>query len=223
MAEIKIIVPTSLADITLDQYQRYLRIIENIEDGDMKESFISMKILEVFCNVPYSVASKFKVTDINEIVAKVTQILNTTEDLVKRFKIGDTEFGFIPKLDDMTFGEYIDLDQFLGDWQKMEKAMAVLYRPIVKSQGKLYDIKDYEGDLYHSAMKGMPLDAVFSSIVFFYRLGIDLSKTMMRYLEMEQVKEDSDLERVLTKNGDGITQFTTSLKEILDDLNISRL
>ena len=33
-------------------------------------------------------------------------------------------------LDDMTLGEYIDLDNTLGEWQEMHKAMSILYRPI---------------------------------------------------------------------------------------------
>jgi hypothetical protein len=28
----------------------------------------------------------------------------------------------------MSFGEYIDLDTYIGDWDNIEKAMAVLYR-----------------------------------------------------------------------------------------------
>ena len=45
----------------------------------------------------------------------------------------------------MSFGEYIDLDTNIGDWQKIEKAMAVLYRPVIKEYGNLYDIEDYLG------------------------------------------------------------------------------
>ena len=40
----------------------------------------------------------------------------------------------------MTLGEYIDLDNFIGDWDNMEKAMNVLYRPIlVKVKEKFPD------------------------------------------------------------------------------------
>ena len=43
--ELKVIVPTSLSEITLDQYQRFVRL-----DGD--EEFLSHKMLEIFCGVP---------------------------------------------------------------------------------------------------------------------------------------------------------------------------
>ena len=40
------------------------------------------------------------------------------------------EFGFVPKLDELSFGEFIDLDKYLQDWDSMHKAMAVLFRPV---------------------------------------------------------------------------------------------
>ena len=68
-------------------------------------------------------------------------------------------------------------------------------------------------------MKDMPMDAVLSSILFFYNLGMDLSKAMLNYLE----DNETNLAQYLTseKNGDGINHFSDSLKEILDDLKIS--
>jgi uncharacterized membrane protein len=67
----------------------------------------------------------------------------------------------------------------------------------------------------------MPMDAVFGSILFFYRLGIELSKTMMNYLENKEEKQLLDV-LDLQKSGDGIRAFTDSLEEILQDLKISQ-
>ena len=101
----------------------------------------------------------------------------------------------------------------------MHRAMAVLYRPIDTKYGDKYSIKDYEaadGEI----MKDMPLEAVISSIIFFYHLGIDLSQAMMNYLEEQ---EETNLVQYLNSesSGVGINQFTHSLKGILDDLRIS--
>jgi|TARA_Y100000052_G_C2926123_1_gene71433 hypothetical protein len=219
---LKIKIPSDLSEIKLSQYKKYMQIVDtNKDDLQDKETFFSLKILEIFCNIPYKTAMKIAVNDVSRIVNKISTVLNKEQELVRTFKMGDTEFGFIPKLDDMTFGEYIDLDNNISDWQKMEKAMAVLYRPITKQQNKLYDIEEYRGDSYHDIMNNMPLDAVFGSLVFFYHLGIELSKTMVNFLTTEEVKMDSTLERILIKNGAGITQFTHSLKEMLDELKIS--
>lgn len=217
---IEIEVPSKLSEITLSQYTRYLKLVEVNQDVEHIDKFMSLKMLEIFCNVPYKSAMKLKITDINRVVDHLVELLNQKPELVQSFTIGDTEFGFIPKLDDMTFGEYIDLDQFLGSWENMYKAMAVLYRPIDKRIGKFYAIKEYSGDSYWDAMQLTPLDAVFSSTLFFYHLGIDLSKLMTNYLlqaEESQVTLPEDLER----SGVGINQFTHSLKEMLDDMKIS--
>ena len=217
---IEIDVPSTLSELNLGQYKRYLKLVEDNQDGDQASRFIALKMLEIFCNVPYSAALKLKMTDVNRIVEHLFGLLNTQPELVLTFKLGDTEFGFIPKLDDMTFGEYIDLDQSLGDWKNMHKAMAVLYRPIDKQVGKFYQIKEYTGDNYHDAMELTPLDAVFGSMLFFYHLGIDLSKLMMNYLQEPQ--SQATLLKGLEKSGVGISQFTHSLKEMLDDMRISQ-
>lgn len=218
--DMKITIPTQLADITLGQYQKYLKLLEANDDADAKTSqFFKVKIIEIFCEIPHIDLHKMKISDINEINEVIYSALEQEAELVETFKMGDQEFGFIPKLDDMLFGEYIDLDTYIGDWEKMNIAMSVLYRPITAKKGKKYLIEDYRGDNYHDIMKQMPLSAVFGSIVFFYHLGIDCSKGMMTYLETTD--NPTELEKVLDKNGVGISRYTHLLKEILDDLKVS--
>jgi len=69
-------------------------------------------------------------------------------------------------------------------------------------------------------MKDMPLDAAVGAVLFFYHLGIDLSTTMINYLEH---KEERALQQYLnsTQNMDGINVFTSSLKEMLQNMKIS--
>ena len=69
-------------------------------------------------------------------------------------------------------------------------------------------------------MKDMPMDAVLSSIIFFYHLGMDLSRTMLNSLH-DQENKDILQQLTLEKSGDGINHFSDSLKEILDGLKIS--
>ena len=125
--------------------------------------------------------------------------------------MGDTEFGFIPKLDEMTFGEYVDLDTFMSDWSTMHKAMAVLYRPIKTRYEDKYEIVEYDGDMYHEAMKKMPLSVAMGSMLFFYRLENDLLMTLEGYSEAEIQKTDS------LPNGVGMLPYTLSQKETLPD------
>ena len=213
--KVEITIPDSLSEVTLDQYQRYLKIQDNNQD----EKFLASKMIEIFCGVKLSDTLKMKYADVDGICNILVDMFNEKPQLVTKFKMKGVEYGFIPKLDDISLGEYIDLDAFLGDWDNMHRAMAVLYRPIEKKYGDKYSIKDYEaGD--GEVMKDMPLEAVISSIIFFYHLGIDLSQAMMNYLEESQ---ETRLVQYLSsdKSGAGISQYTHSLKAILHDLKIS--
>jgi len=204
--KLKINVPNDLGEIKLSDYVKYLKVLEVNEDDANSEVFVHQKVLEIFCGVPLIDAVEYRMSDVRKVVAIITNTLNKQPDLVRTFKLGDTEFGFIPKLDDMTFGEYVDLDSNLGNWDNMYKAMAVLYRPIKQKVGDKYIIEDYKGDLYYDAMIHTPMDAVISSMVFFYNLGKELSVAMMKYLE-EGNLEDSMLSQTSLINGDGISQY----------------
>ena len=213
--KIEVIIPNDLSEITLDQYQRFLKIQENNTD----EKFLTSKMIEIFCGIKLPEVLKMRVNDVSLITNILSEMFENIPQLVQRFKLNGVEYGFIPDLDDMSLGEYIDLDTYLGDWENMHRAMAVLYRPIKNKSGNRYNIKEYDGKGFED-MKDMPLDAVLSSIVFFYNLGIELSKAMMNYLE---TTEEEALTEFLNsqQNGVGINQFTHSLSEILQDLKIS--
>ena len=211
----KITVPTSLSEITLRQYKHFLRI-EKEATGD---KFIQAKMIEIFCDVPLDKVILLKLKDSEEIIQILSELFDSKPDLVKTFKVGKTQYGFHPQLDDLTLGEYIDLDTFIGDWDNMEKAMNVLYRPIlVKMKGK-YIIEEYIVD-NHEALLDMPMDAAMSAIFFLWNLGLDLSRIMTNSLDN---KETEALTQYLSSqaNGVGINQFTDSLKEMLHDLKIS--
>lgn len=213
--KVEVNVPSELSEITLGQYQKFVKLYE----GEVTEEFMALKMLEIFCGVRLKDAYQMRYKDIDGVVEVISSMLNQKPQLVQRFKMGGVEYGFIPNLDDMSFGEYIDLDTYLPKWDEIHRAMAVLYRPIKEKHGNKYNIVDYEVvDSEH--YKSMPMDAVISSILFFYRLGSDLSKAMMNYLEESK---ESRLVQYLSseKNGVGISQYTHLLKEILDDLNIS--
>lgn len=138
--------------------------------------------------------------------------------------MGGVEFGFIPNLDDMTFGEYTDLDTYITDWEQMHKAMAVLYRPIKKKGlNDTYEIEKYNGSItYSDVMKHAPLDVVFGANVFFYNLGNELLKSTMNYLENNKEVQTILHQHNLDNGGDGIVQSMLLLKETLLSLTESQ-
>jgi len=212
--KVEVYIPDTLSEITLGQYQKYLKIQSENED----ENFLAIKMIEIFCGLRGDTIMAMKAKSIKDITTILSNMFTEKPQLVKEFKMNGRTYGFIPKLEDMSFGEYIDLDTYIGDSDNLHRAMAVLYRPIKQKYEDKYLIEDYTGE-ESDIMKSMPMDAVLSSILFFYHLGMDLSQAMMSYLEEEEM--DIVQQQILGENGDGINHFSASLREILGDLKIS--
>lgn len=211
--EVKLNIPTTLNEITLGQYQEF-------DSLDLKnDADVQLKMIEIFCKVPSVVVRNIKATDIVEICNIINAMFETKHQLINTFKLGKQEYGFIPSLEDMTFGEYVDLDTFIGEPENLHRAMNVLYRPIDLKQGNRYTLKEYVPDNSEDA-KNYPLDAVLGAMVFFYSLGRDLSLVMMNSLDKQN---EATLVQHLASlpSGGGTIQSMHSLKEILQDLNIS--
>jgi len=217
--KVDILVPSSLREVTLEQYQKFSKINtdENADTG-----FMMHKTVEIFCNLDLKDIAKIKYTYVQEILNDINRLFEPKQDLVNRFTMGGVEYGFIPVLDDMTLGEYVDLDENFTDWERMHKAMAVLFRPITLNKGDRYQIEEYSGLEHAERMKKMPLDVVMGAMVFFYRLNNELLKTTLNFLEQEVGKETTTQQlQHLGKSGDGIKASMELLKEMLPSLRIS--
>jgi len=214
--KVELIIPSDLSEISLKQYQKFLKIQETNDDS----YFLQCKMIEIFCNLDAKSARLLKLTDADRIVEIINNMFEDKPSLIRTFKIGGVEYGIIPDLDEMSLGEYIDLDTYIGDWQNMQIAMNVLYRPISKKIGDKYLINEYTLDAKEK-LEEIPMDVVLGSIFFLWNLGIDLSKTMVNYLEAPQM--DSLMqEQIFQESMDGIKASSLhSLKTILEDLKIS--
>ena len=214
--KVELIIPSDLSEISLKQYQKFLKIQETNDDS----YFLQCKMIEIFCNLDAKSVRLLKISDADRVVDIINNMFEAKPDLIRTFKIGGVEYGIIPDLDEISLGEYIDLDTYIGDWQNMQIAMNVLYRPISKKIGNKYLINEYALDAKEK-LEEIPMDVVLGSIFFLWNLGIDLSKTMVNYLETPQM--DSLMrEQIFQESMDGIKASSLhSLKTILEDLKIS--
>ena len=218
--DIKLIVPDSLHEIELGQYQTYLASIENLDATEDAEQ-INRKLIETFCGLKPEQVNLLPLTSIESLLGVLSGAFSEEFELIRHFELDGVKFGFIPKLDEMSLGEYIDLESTFGDWEKMHKAMAILYRVVNFEKGEKYTINSYEtNEELAEAMKMMPLSVVMSCMVFFYHLGTELAQATLSYTQ-KVVKESSTTSQVreaLELNGVGINQFTDSLKAMSEDL-----
>ena len=213
--KIELKIPTSLSEIKLVQYQKFLAIAKENEESE----FLQQKMVQLFCGIDLKDVAQIKYKDVAEITLNLNNLFAKENRFIQRFKMGGVEFGFIPNLDEMSTGEYMDLDNYITDWDTMHNAMAVLYRPITNKLGNKYQIEEYSGSItYADVMRHAPLDVVLGAMVFFYNLGNDLLKSTINYLE-----ENPEVQNILNKHnsdnvGDGIQVSMLLVKEMLEDL-----
>jgi hypothetical protein len=223
--ELELKVPQKLEAIKLRQYQEYLKIQKDNKDTEDNGNFLNSKCIQIFCGLTLKESYNLPVKMFDGVLNQIGSCFEEKTPLIKEFSMtgsNDVEvsFGMIPSLDEMTFGEYVDLENFISDWDSMHKAMAVLYRPIKYNNNGKYLIEDYDGsDRYWEVMKDAPVNVSLGAMVFFYRLGKKLCKYTMDSLLLQQ-KEQQNLvgQKALERNGDGINQFMLSLEKTYQEL-----
>lgn len=225
--QLELSIPQRLADIKLEQYQKYIKVLDSIDkEAEDSADFINLKALEIFCGLQLKESYKLPMKSFEAVLEAIANCLQEPTPLVKRFWFRgsnktEVEFGMIPDLNNISFGEYIDLDRYISDWSQMHKAMAILFRPITAKKGEFYEIEEYEGsDKYAGYMLHMPANVAIGALVFFYRLGMKLSKHTMdsSLSEMTPEQRQQVESRFLEANGVGINHFMHSLEGMLQSL-----
>jgi len=213
--KLAITIPTDLSEIKLSQYQKFLNIVEQNEESD----FLHHKMIEIFCNVELKYVSQFKHKQIIQIVTTINNLFDKIPPFKNKFTLNGIDYGFIPNLDDISQGEYMDLDNYIVDIANLHRSMAVMFRPIKTKLKDKYIIEPYAGsDMYAEKMLDAPLDVVLASRVFFYHLGRELLKSTLIYLE-----GNPQIQSILTQHnsendGAGTHPFMHLLKEMSGDL-----
>lgn len=200
----KITIPTSIDDITLGQYQKYIKVIER---EDLEDFERNNRIISIFCNIPYNSVKDIVETDYFEIVQIINEALNTKVEFKNRFTMHGVEFGFIPNFDKITSAEWFDLNKYISEDEKeqlemLHRLMAILFRPIDKHLNNTYSIIPYEGTgEWAEAMKDIPLSIVNGALGFFLTLGNELEIATQKYMQEALVRETK--RQTTSKNGVG--------------------
>tara|TARA_R110001599_G_scaffold311504_2_gene518921 strand:- start:2357 stop:2986 length:630 start_codon:yes stop_codon:yes gene_type:complete len=194
-------IPETLKEITLNQYQQWLKVAEDKEMTD----FLKQKMIEIFCGITLNQVLQIKATDVDEIVNDLSKLFKQDTNLINKFTLEGVEYGFEPKIDDISFGAYVDLDTYMADWQQMHKAMSVLFRPVTFTKRKKYLIKEYESANKYD-LKEMTLDVVFGSLVFFWKLRNELQKHILSFLANQSEITLPPETKASLLNGIGIVQ-----------------
>ena len=213
----KIQVPTHINDITLEQYQRFALI--NTEEQD--KEFFMFKTIEIFCGVDIALVSKMRLSDAESISNEVLEVLQQNVPFTNKFELDGVKYGFIPDLQAISLGEFIDLEEGLSKDKDFHKAASVMFRPIVKEFGELYTIDGYEASTeMHHVMKQAPVGVISAAIVFFYNIANELLKASQDFSSQEKAEAMTILEKLNSQRSTGgLTLSTLYAEAMLQSIN----
>jgi hypothetical protein len=222
MKRIEINIPESLSEITLMQYQAFIAASETYKGNPV---LVDQLMIQYLCGIPLEDVTRLPYSESEFIINQLSSLFKTeTHAFKERFKLDGLEYGFITDLENISLGEYLDLDATIVDVDQWHNAMAVMYRPIVnkpfwKKKPKYYEILPHESNpIWQEAMKYAPLDVVLGALFFFQNLERDLLKSTLNSSLAEAEKLIIQVQRSSDKNGDGTLQSGNLLKETLQDL-----
>jgi len=182
--EIEIIVPETWSDVTLATYQNYHKNVSGLEDEDE----IVLNTISTLCNVPVDIVSRLKLNDIKTIYKKLSKIISVpvNKEIYEKIEIKGVKYGFHPNIDEMSLGEFVDLEEQTKDGiENMHNVFAILYRPITEEKGNKYDIEPYNAKHIQQSriFKDVSIDVVNGVMVFFYRLGSKCLTSSKHFLD----------------------------------------
>jgi hypothetical protein len=222
--------PETWEEIKLKDYLEYYKLIKPYEGTDEFGKKHLELAAQYFCKVPVEYLYKLPAATFNKVDEYVSKLFSSINKmpLVTTFEVENTKYGFIPNLDDMAYGEYLDLISYTSSkemWSYMPIIMSILYRPVVNNVGKLYTIEPYNGtkDARIEMFKHiLTMDVIFGAISFFLDLQKDLLTGTLTY-SVENLKGLTDLETLaaledLQANGVDTIQLQSLLTRISQNL-----
>ena len=172
--ELEIRIPENWNDVTLEQYLKYYKSIKPYEGLEEFGSKIVENAIYHLCGVEANILNKLPIPVFQEISNSMTNLLNSakSQELILSFSLGDTKYGFMTNIDQMSYGEYVDLVTYSKDvYENAALMCSILYRPILEEHNDKYTITEYKGtneDQIELFYKKLTMDIVFGALSFFF-------------------------------------------------------
>ena len=96
--KVEVYIPDTLSEITLGQYQKYLKL----QEDNTNENRLATQMIEIFCGLRNETIMAMKANSIKDITMILTDMFNDKPPLVKEFKMNGVSYGFIPKVEDLS-------------------------------------------------------------------------------------------------------------------------
>tara|TARA_R110002126_G_scaffold288715_1_gene442716 strand:+ start:1247 stop:1864 length:618 start_codon:yes stop_codon:yes gene_type:complete len=199
----KIKLPEDISEITLEQSKRYIEIANREDIDDVAKT---QRIVKLFTGMKFSDIENLHLGDYEAITTHIGNAMNKDVEFKNRFTLDGVEYGFIPNLNDITTGEYIDLSTHGTSIDNLHKVMAILFRPVISTgMNDTYEIEPYRVDKgRQEIMKQAPMNIVNGMMVFFCLLSRELQTHILKSMEENQEEVKKELEDTLV-SGDGMS------------------
>lgn len=202
-------IPKKQSDILVKTYLKYEEYIKSLDKDNYDNNDVLKNTVKIFYQLTdeqYNNLTYKNVTDLNQIIV---DILKVPQSLVVKFKHNKKWYAINPNFDDLTFGEFVDLDT-----DDVLKQISILYRPIKHKLFKKYNIEPYKADIsiYEDMKEWLTMDIYLGFINFF----LNLNKELLNYTLNSLMEEDLSPEQMKTlqENGPGFLGLMDSLGTI---------
>jgi len=191
----------SWSDVTLEKWAKLAKL-QGLTKGDE-----ALETINTLSDIPKGLIKELGIQDVALIMSRLAELQSKSSSKLKNIiKLEGEEYGFMPNLEDITLGEWADLEHYIkeGYEDHLPEIMAVLYRNISAKKNNKYTIKAYDGNITIRAekFKKMKAEQVQSALVFFWTLGNESKKILLLYLqERKQMIKELMKVKDLQKNG----------------------
>ena len=177
-------------DVTLE---RYIKLV-HLDNKSLLEQALHQ--IDTLTDIPKKLVKQLGVKEVAVILEKLSELQKQDSYLKNIILLDGVEYGFHPNFDELTLGEYADIEMLFKDDinKNLPELMAILYRPVTK-KGKngVYDIEAYDGNISIRAeeFKQMKANMVQGALLFFWSLGSDLLRILPSFLtqRLKEMKE----------------------------------
>jgi hypothetical protein len=177
-------VPATWNELTLGRYMRIMKVLKDKEETSDIEKLV--RIINCLSKIPKKHIYSLEVNSLKKLGKHITSFLESepNDELQHFVTIEDIEYGFHPKLFDMTLGEFVDLETYMKDIDNnMHNIMSILYRPVTqKDEENKYLIEEYEPSEERANLfkKHLTVREFNGASVFFSDLERQLSNNLLR-------------------------------------------
>ena len=204
--QITIEVPNDWSAISL---RKYLAMNEDLKNYEGEQEAILATMFYHLCGLTPDIMHRLDTETFINIKNDLTAFVSNTElPLIKSFFYKGVEYGFYPNLSKIEYGAYIDMckytsDGITDDWAKV---MSILYRPIKKKVGQLYEVDSYTGEEEWEFFMDMGMDLHLGAWFFFTHLSMDLLSATLNSLT-KTMDIPLNIKQDLEKSGEVIQQL----------------